>query len=388
MLVTVGCEQDPQGPDPLPESTAPALATTSTALLSFRQVSAGTHHSCGVATDDRAYCWGSNSRGQLGDGSMATQRERPVLVLGGLRFRQVSAGSHHTCAVTTDYRAYCWGWNYKGALGDGTDRVLARRPVAVAGDWRFRDVSAGQFFTCAVARSDRAFCWGWNHIGQVGDGTTIEQRHTPRRVAGGLSFRMVSAGTEHACGVTLADAAYCWGSNEYGSVGDGTTTTVRRVPAAVAGGRSFSQVAAGDRSSCGVTTARSAYCWGWNLYGQVGDGTRIDRRAPRAVAGGLAFHAVSVGGAHTCGLRTDQAISCWGHNSFGQLGNGTTADYTIPVPLYGNFQYRQVDAGSSHNCGVTTNNRAYCWGYGGFGQRGDGTATATHPWPALVVGPS
>jgi alpha-tubulin suppressor-like RCC1 family protein len=371
------------------ELTAPApkseLDMAASAVLSFRLVSAGTHHSCGVTTDNLAYCWGLNSHGQLGDGT-TTQRERPVKVLGGLHFLLVSAGSGHTCALTTDYRAYCWGWNDRGALGDGSDRALARRPVAVAGDRRYQDISAGDTYSCAVTRSDRAFCWGFNHLGQLGDGSRVEERHIPSRVAGGLSFLTVDAGGTHTCGVTLTHKAYCWGLNEFGDVGDNTTTP-RRAPVAVAGGRSFTHVAAGDRHSCGVITAADAFCWGWNLYGQLGDGTRIDRQVPVKVIGDLAFTQISGGGAHSCAVRTDQGVSCWGHNSFGQLGNGTTADYTVPVTAGGSLRFRQVSTGISHTCAVGTDNRAYCWGYGGTGQVGDGTSSVTNSWPVAVAGP-
>ena len=385
-LLLFGCDNDPQAPDALSPAPAPGLVAAST-ILSFRQVSAGGHHTCGVTTDDVAYCWGLNDHGQVGDGTTAAQRERPVRVAGTLHFRVVSAGEFHTCGLTTDNRAYCWGWNFNGALGIGSTQTNGRRPLAVATDRRFRSLSAGYFQTCAVTSADRAFCWGSNQAGQIGDGTR-KSRFTPVPVLGGLNFRTINAGTDHTCGVTPGSKAYCWGSNLYGEVGDGTTATMRLKPAAVAGQRSFRQVAAGDRHSRGVTTGNAGYCWGWNLYGQVGDGTHTDRRAPRAVVGGLTFNTITAGGAHSCGLRIDHNISCWGHNSSGQLGNGTNSDQSKPLDIYGGFQWRNVDAGMVHTCAVTTDDVAYCWGSGTHGQIGDGGAHDNHPWPALVVPPS
>jgi alpha-tubulin suppressor-like RCC1 family protein len=190
MLAALGCREDTEAPT-APES-GQALATSSTAPLAFRQVSAGGEHTCGVTTDDRAYCWGRNFSGELGDGT-TTDHSTPVAVTGGLRFRQVSAGGAHTCGLTTDDRAYCWGAG--GLLGDGTTTPRLN-PVAVAGGRRFRQVSAGSSHSCAVTPFDRAFCWGFNPSGQLGDGTT-SRRLTPVRVQGaGLLFRQVSAG-EH-----------------------------------------------------------------------------------------------------------------------------------------------------------------------------------------------
>jgi alpha-tubulin suppressor-like RCC1 family protein len=160
-------------------------------MLSFRQVSAGAYHTCGVTTDDRAYCWGSNFSGELGDGTNSGPEScsnqpcstRPVPVLGGLLFRQIDAGVAHTCAVTaTDDRAYCWGINFSGELGDGTT-TRHFTPVAVAGTRRFDHVNAGLYHTCGVTLAGRGFCRGANAVGQLGDGTTTD-RSTPTAVAG------------------------------------------------------------------------------------------------------------------------------------------------------------------------------------------------------------
>lgn len=267
--LTLGCREDAQSPTT--PDTAPAItAAVATAQLSFRQVSAGSGlsgdvHACGVTTDDRAYCWGSNRWGQLGIGTSTGPEDcgnpcstRPVMVLGGLHFRHVSVGDRFTCGITTDDRAYCWGRNVEGQLGDGT-RTLRLKPVPVAGTRLFRQVRAGHNHTCAITSFDVAYCWGWNGDGELGDGTTT-QRLTPAVVAGGLRWRELSGEYVHTCGVTTANRAYCWGLNNSGALGDGTTTRRLR-PAAVAGGLPFRQIDAGYAHSCGVTTADQAYCW-------------------------------------------------------------------------------------------------------------------------------
>jgi alpha-tubulin suppressor-like RCC1 family protein len=259
----------------------------------FRQVDAGELHACGVTTDDRAYCWGDNSFGQVGDGTMINNRSTPVAVSGGRQFRQVSAGGAHTCGVTTSDEAFCWGVNGYGQLGDSSTASQRLTPSRVAGTRRFRQVDAGELHTCGVTTNDRAFCWGYGRNGQIGDGKTY-LRFWPRAVAGGLSFERVSAGVLHTCGETTLNQAYCWGDNALGQLGNGTNTGPETChyrpcstrPVAVAGGRFFKQVSAGVWHACG-TTAAAAYCWGYNSFGQVGDGTTTDRLTPVPVAGAM-----------------------------------------------------------------------------------------------------
>ena len=211
-------------------TSAAFTITPPPAELTFATVDAGVDHTCGVTTSGDAYCWGDNSYGELGDGTIDTTRTTPVLVSGGLRFAAVSAGKNHTCGMTTGGNAYCWGENFYGQLGDGTttDRVT---PRLVSGGLTFATVSAERDHTCGVTTSGVAYCWGWNSSGQLGNGTTTD-RNTPVRVSGGLNFASVSAATNHTCGVTPGGAAYCWGSNYNGQLGDGTQLD-RHVPVPV-----------------------------------------------------------------------------------------------------------------------------------------------------------
>jgi alpha-tubulin suppressor-like RCC1 family protein len=409
-VAALGCREDVDSPT-APE-TGPAHEISSAHTLSFRQVSAGGLHTCGVTPDNRAYCWGSNGFGNLGDGT-TTDRLTPVAVVGGLRFRQVSAGNFHTCGVTTDNRAYCWGFNQTGELGNGTstgpetcnnqriDFSCSTRPVAVAGGLRFLVVSAGGNHTCGVTPGNLAYCWGFNAAGQLGNGTNTGPETCaagracstrPVAAAGGLRFRQVAAGLDHTCGATPAKDAYCWGSNFFGQLGDGTTT-FRSTPVAVAGGLRLSRVAAGERHGCGLTQDHRAYCWGANFSGQLGNGTssgpEICNRTPCStrpvpVVGGLRFHQVSAGGFHTCGVILGNLAYCWGFNTVGQLGDGTTTFRSTPVAVVGGLRFRQVDGGLVHSCGVTPDKLAYCWGRNIHGQLGDGTTT-DRPRPVPVA---
>ncbi len=399
LIALAGCGEEAQSPTAPASTPVPALEAAAAATVSFTRVSAGGSHSCALATDGRVYCWGDNEFGELGDGTR-TNHSSPKVVAGTLRFVQVSAGAYHTCAVTADNRAYCWGsdasrqlgttagdgltpalvaggrsfvrvragtyhtcgvnpygvafcWGKSafGELGGGANYIT---PVRVAGGLSFRSVIAGGGFTCGVTTSDKGYCWGYNLDGALGDSTRIN-RSKPVAIAGGLSFRSVIAGgglindaqgeqvdETHTCGLTTTNLAYCWGQGSNGQLGDGTPDGTfsggRAKPFPVVGGLHFGQVIAGYFHSCGVTTAKVAYCWGAGTSGQLGDGSAsFGRSSPTRVAGGHFFAAVSAGpvGSHTCGITNGNKIYCWGDNAFGQLGDGTTTTRLSPVKVAG-----------------------------------------------------
>ncbi|HWB39932.1 MAG TPA: hypothetical protein VG500_01670 [Gemmatimonadales bacterium] len=368
-----------------PSPTAPDTGSTPAAgdlrAAGWYQVSAGNSHTCGVTTDNRAWCWGF---ALLGDGSPYSQRLAPTAVAGGHEFREVSAGVDHTCGVTTDRRAWCWGGNSTGQLGDGStsDRSV---PTLVAGGHRFRSVAAGSFHSCGVTYPDNlVYCWGDNAFGKLGEGTTTE-RHVPTATLLGLRFHRVSAGWDHNCGVTTDDLAYCWGRNREGQVGDGSSINRRQRPVPVAGGRAFRQVDAGLDYTCGVTTDGQAFCWGDGTWGQLGAGGTGSSRAPQAVAGGLHFDRISAGSFHVCAETRENRAYCWGHNVFGSVGDGTDTQRARPVEVAGGRAFGQVSAGSFFTCGVATSDRAFCWGDNSNGQLGDGTRE-TRSVPAPVAG--
>src|SRR3954454_6641430 len=396
LLLSLGCRDDTDSPTE-PAPTTPEAHVTAASALAFRQVSAGGAHSCAVTTDDVAYCWGHNAEGQLGAGTITGPEmcpvfggltpcsTRPVLVQGGHKFRQVSAGEFHTCALSADSLAYCWGageW-----LGTGTN-VTRLRPVRVVGGHRFRQVDAGDFHTCGVATDGKAYCWGDNDSGQLGDGT-FTKRLSPVLVLGGHEFRRVSAGFQHTCGVTRTNRVYCWGDNGHGQLGDSTRVSTRTRPVPVVGEHEYRLVDAGGDHTCAVTTTNRAYCWGEGVFGQLGFGKDFRSRWPRAVVGGLHFDHVTAGGGHTCGETTTNRAYCWGNNIHGELGDGSVINRLTPVAVKGGLDFRQVSAGGSHTCGKTSAAAGYCWGYDFFAQLGDGHSSfgAMSSTPVPVLGP-
>jgi alpha-tubulin suppressor-like RCC1 family protein len=204
--------------------------------------------------------------------------------------------------------------------------------------------------------------------------------------ASALAFYQVSTGGYHTCGVTTDNRAYCWGWAVFGQLGNGTTTQRLR-PAAVAGTLRFHQVSAGTDHTCGVTPAYRAYCWGINTNGELGDGTTTNRLTPVPVAGGHLFRRVDAGVSHTCGVSyPDNRGYCWGYNNEGELGDGTFTKRLTPVAVTGGRQFRQVEAGYDHTCGVTTSDEAFCWGWNNYGQLGDSSSASFRKTPSRVAG--
>ncbi len=309
---------------------------------SFVSITSGTTHACGLAMGGEAYCWGFNRYGQVGD-STTIDRTFPVRVASPVSFTMITAGSLHTCGLAPDGTAYCWGDRASGDLGDGAPigqgTAAEVRVRAVAGGLSFVRLSAGGTHTCGLTASGDAYCWGDNVSGQLGDLNANVPQNTPKRVVGGLKFKEISAGFLFTCALTATGTAYCWGENELGQLGIGSTLAAASEPTAVRGGLTFSSLMLGSafasNAACAVRPNGAAYCWGENSAGQLGDASTTNRLAPVAVATSLTFVSVVLSTAHTCGVTVNGDVYCWGDNSYGQLGDGTRASRSIPVRVNG-----------------------------------------------------
>lgn len=336
----------------------------------------GSAHSCALTSAGGVKCWGSNQKGELGDGS-TTNRLAPVNVSGLTNgVIAIGAGGSHGCAVLDSGGVKCWGFNDHGQVGDGS---IANRltPRDVAGlTSGIVSVEPGETHTCALTDRGAVKCWGANNAGQIGDGSTTDRR-TPVNVSG-LSNGVVAlsnGGLFHNCAVTDAGRLKCWGDNRYGQLGDGTTTNRPSPVDAVGLPASVVAVAAGYWHTCALTRAGAVRCWGLNDNGEVGDGSVTVRRKPVDVVGlgNGVVAAISAGIHHSCALTRGGGVKCWGFNGYGQVGDGASADRAAPVDVTGlTSGVAAVAGGGHHSCALLVGGGARCWGHGVYGQLGDG----------------
>src|ERR1017187_5652297 len=332
-------------------SLAPASQAALAASQRVASISAGGDHTCAVISGN-GYCWGENYNGELGDGTNINSGLPAAVdtsgVLAGKTLTQISAGYEHTCGLDAAGAAYCWGLNSYGQLGDGSTSSTSA-PVAVdvsgvlAGKTLIQ-ITAGIADTCAVDAAGAAYCWGWNAFGQLGDASTtnssVPVAVNTSGVLAGKTLTQITPAHDHTCALDAAGAAYCWGLNSYGQLGDGNTTSTS-VPVAVdtgglLAGKPLTQITIGGYDVCAMDASGAAYCWGANHFGELGDGSTTDSSVPVAVDTGGALAGktltqVSAGIWHTCALDAAGAPYCWGRNASGELGDDSYSPSAVPV---------------------------------------------------------
>jgi alpha-tubulin suppressor-like RCC1 family protein len=380
--------------------------------VTWTQISAGRDHTCGIGADHNLWCFGL---AELGAG---TDVHEPTQLEG--KWNAVSAGQSSTCAIDSSGALACWGENGNGQLGDSTT-TRRTSPKTIAGP-SWASVSVGVQSACAIDHAGTMYCWGTSTAG-LGDGSI--GRLTPTAIPGG-PWTMVATDTDHTCAIDASRALYCWGNNNYSELGTGDaiqypmphlisggwdSVTTGGTPweahtCAVSGtevscwGANYSyqvdstgmpvttpmpvtasvQVAAGQDYSCTIDGNGSAWCWGANANGQLGNGqTNVYMTTPTPVTGAGPWLSLASGYTHTCAIATDHSLWCWGDDTRGQLGDGYSTTQPAPIHIGTGTTWKQVVAGGTHTCALDSGGGLWCWGDNTSGQLGLGTASEGTP---------
>ncbi len=286
-----------------------------------------------------------------------------------IRFKSISTGVYYSCGLGSDGNGYCWGYNYYGQLGNND---YSNVPVLVSQGDRssgvtFVSISARSSHTCGVGSDGQGYCWGYNYYGQLGNGNTGTNSNVPRLVSqgdrsSGVTFSSISVGEYHTCGIGSDGEGYCWGYNNYGLLGNGSTGTNSNVPKLVSqgdrsSGVTFVSISAGSGHTCGVGSDGQGYCWEHNKSGQLGNGSTTDSNVPKLVSqgdrsSGVIFVSISAGTGHTCAVGSDGQGYCWGGNGHGGLGNGNTGtNSNVPVLVKQGGNREEYKKGDLNNDG-------------------------------------
>jgi alpha-tubulin suppressor-like RCC1 family protein len=325
-------------------------------IVTWKSVSAGSTYdqAVGLTESGLIYSWGINNVGQLGDGTIAN-KVSPVPIVGGFTdWCQVDAGWRHTLAVRTNGTAWAWGYNSAGRLGDGTT-VAKSSPVSVIGGFtNWCQVSGGDGHSAGVRTNGTVWMWGANNFGQLGTGNTTSTS-SPVSVLGGFTdWCQVAAGRNHTLGIRTNGTAWSWGNGACGALGTGNITS-RTSPVSVIGGfTDWCQVAANRYNSLGLRTNGTLWAWGVGGSGALGDGTTVNKSSPVSVIGGFTdWCQVAAGYQNAAALRANGTAWAWGYNNAGRLGDGTTVAKSSPVQLLGGFtDWKQIGTGNSNTFAI------------------------------------
>jgi len=338
---------------------------------SWASVSGGWSHSAGLKTDGTLWAWGLNSYGQLGNGGSASCRT-PVMVGKGTNWAKVVVGGAHTLALENDGALWAWGANGTGQLGIGSNQN-AHNPVRVMPDSRWKEIAAGKSHSLGIQVDGSLWAWGRNAEGQLGDGTRTGC-NVPMPVGSEKDWRHVAAGEAHSIAVKEDGSLWAWGSNELGQVGDGGQSDSLS-PKRIGGEEDvWIAVAAGRWHTLAIRSDGSLWAWGANIWGQLGDGTKVYKVLPVRVGEDTNWKMVSAGEYHSLALKNDGTLWSWGWNAFGQLGIGMTHDRKHPSCIGFDTNWSFVSAGDHHSMAVKQNGTLWGWGYNGYGQVGDNTS--------------
>jgi alpha-tubulin suppressor-like RCC1 family protein len=319
----------------------------------WTDVSSGATDHAVAIRDGQLWAWGVNRQGKLGDNTTATKSSPVQTVAGGTNWKQADAGYDHSAGVKTDGTLWTWGANDFGQLGTNniTHRSSPVQTVAAGTTWK--QVSTGAFHSAAIKNDGTLWNWGWNNKGQLADGTTSNRSSPVQTAAGGTNWRLVSCGIYHAAAIKNDGSLWTWGNNDFGQIGDGTTTDRSSPVQTIAGGSNWKLVACGDYFTVAIKEDGTLWSWGVNTHGQIGSNNTTSYSSPvQTVAGGTDWKLVDAGSYHTTAIKTNGSMWAWGRGNLGQHGNGASSNRSSPIQISSDTNWRRVACGSTSTYGI------------------------------------
>ena len=360
-------------------------------LAGASDVTVSSGFTCAIQSDAALRCWGANEYGQLGTGTNGTQTTPQAVASLQQGVAQLAAGYFSFCARKTDGSVWCWGRDTTALLANGSP-VYRPDPVEISAlDHSVTQVAAGEAgMVCALTSDGGVWCWG-----QISNAQGyFDAQPAPGRIADlPPDIVEIAVGWGHACALAGAGTLWCWGRDDDGELGDGSTALFGTDPLQVTAlGHAVAHVVAEGANTCAVLNDGTLWCWGANDVGQLGNGTTDDSAVPVAVTAlGTKVRQVSLSTTgHTCACLDDGSAWCWGSNDRGELGDGSQTASLFPEQVQGLGSVVEISAGASDTCARTADGVLWCWGRNSVGQLGVGRAgqgvMAASPVPVLASG--
>ena len=361
-------------------------AETPTSKTHSSVLATGNSHTCAILENGSAMCWGLDNYGQLGDGGDATNLIKPtsfVSIDGGQTVAQIYARQLRTCIVLADNSASCWGFNEDGQAGDDSTNTYKSPSVKVEFPQGkgVKSMGMGLKHTCAILEDDTLTCWGLDSHGALGNGVSdTSDKYTPQTITTPSDRKVVKVepGATHTCILLDDGGVMCWGRDNTGQLGNGDTSDTIHTPSSnveLPEGRAATDLSVGDHHSCALLDNGSVTCWGLNNFGQLGDNTTTNRLIPvyAHLPTGSQAVSVSVGPHSSCAILENSSVYCWGHNHYGRLGIGVTGGiYQLPMFVEGATNVVDLSLDYDHTCALSENGSISCWGRSKYGPLGIG----------------